>query len=322
MKKGILGFLALLAAACVSPPSDTSSSSGSGNQHSTVSTGSGGEGSSSSRGGGNTGEAGNGNQHDHAALSRDTAIHKSELTGVADDGLPEPNCIWFDNCQTGGFQVGIYAHATEAIATFWVADSLLQEVPSGYEKQFLWPTPGCEDEVNRYSPFNSPWGNDFHVHQYFFAGDTGEAGEYKGYLHGGIDIACPAGADVLSPCDGIIDRSPAGWLGSDDFSGESWGYYVRIICDAPTAVWGIDHLNDVGRPVNGERIVKGQKVGTIFPVRVPGEGEHLHLTLCKAAYTECQAAGQLPQKGAEHYTKFPGLWINPWIRTNPGIWQN
>lgn len=258
---------------------------------------------------------------DYTAFTRDTAAYKSELTGVADDGLPEPNCIWFDNCQIGDFQVGIHAHAMEAAITFWVVDSLLQEVPAGYVGQFLWPTPACEDLVNHYSPFNSPWGNDFEPHQYFFAGDIGAPGGHKGYLHGGVDVACPANTDVLSPCDGVVSRTPAGFLGTDDYSGESWGYYVRIICDSPVAVWGIDHLNDEGRQVNGERVLKGQKVGSIFPVRVPGEGEHLHLTLCKATYDECAAASQLPQKGADHYSRFPGLWINPWIRTNPGLWQ-
>ena len=220
------------------------------------------------------------------------------------------DCIWFSASSSGPYYLGAFNFPLNfpGKADMWITDSLQQNVPSGFSKALVWPMPGKTATVNNYSEFNSPWGNAASGNSPFFPGETN-------YIHSGVDIAAPPGTVVKAACDGKVVKK--GVL--DGAYPPKWGYYTVQECtkNGTTISIAYDHLKDKGRPaVNDQAIAGITTMGTIYDLDVAGEGDHLHLAICKDASVNCN-----PQGGAVEKSSFPGKYINPWITTNPGLYK-
>ncbi len=248
---------------------------------------------------------------------------KSKNGGLTSD------CFSFNASSSGYYYLGMYGNSVGpsgyAKADLWLTETPQAEVPSGFSKALTWPLPGYKSAVNRYSEFNSPWGNEMPGSTPFFAGSINK-------IHTGMDIYALRGTNVVAACDGYIRRK--GFL--DDYAldkpAKSWGFFVGQECTkgGTTISIAYDHLNDAGRPSEGTYVTAGTLIGTTFDINetnFPGEEDHLHLGICKGAYkTPKNNAPCTPHVGAVSrdeitYPSIAMRFMNPWITTNPGIYK-
>lgn len=246
----------------------------------------------------------------------DTFSQKSN-DAMMDDGdgnkIPRPDCISFEPRKNGTYNVGVYGATADTKTNLWVSSSRKNWVPEGFEKELVWFSDTCTDLTTKeYGPFNSAWGNDGDPDRPFYEG-------YINYIHGGVDIACKAGTTVKAMCDGII-------VDSNDAGGD-WGWHTVLECKKGDSTISIAyiHLNEDSVLPIGTPVKKGDKVGTVFPLNVPGEIEHIHLTGCNQSHDDCEAAGFHPERGASRRTEWWGakqFWFNMDWRTNRGLYKS
>jgi hypothetical protein len=228
------------------------------------------------------------------------AQYWSQNAGLTSD------CIWFNSAQTGPYYLGVYGNSAPTFK-LWRVDSPIASVPTGFSSTLAWPLPNsCQNLVNHYSGFNSPWGNDEDINRPFFPNNQDK-------IHSGVDIACVPNTDVKSACDGTVVRR--GNLLAQ------WGQFLVVQCDpkqGTNLTIYYDHINYTA--ALNAKVTRGTKLGTVFNMDVAGEGDHLHLAICVGTDQQCIAAkdpisGNLPKES------FPGMMINPWKVTNGGLYQ-
>lgn len=95
-------------------------------------------------------------------------------------------------------------------------------------------------------------------------------------FHSGIDIACPQGSDVVSPCDGFV---VAAWIDKQYGGGRS----VIIESKDKRVRFGFAHLSSVSVE-NGASVRRGQVIALSGGARGTdgagsSTGPHLHMTV-------------------------------------------
>jgi murein DD-endopeptidase MepM/ murein hydrolase activator NlpD len=229
------------------------------------------------------------------------------------------DCFSFNSSSDGAYYLGVYGNTVGssgyARGDVWVTESNQQEVPAGFKGALTWPLPGYIALADdKFGDFNTSWGNA--ANNPFYKGD-------ENFVHSGVDIGVPKDTPVKAVCDGKVT-----WKGDKNDGGNLtvdpkfvWGYYVVQECtgNGTTISVAYDHLNQKSRPLQNSILRAGQIVGTTFDLSgIDGEKQHLHLAICKGTMVSCS-----PQKGALKNTDFPlSSYINPWIKTNPGIWKS
>lgn len=114
---------------------------------------------------------------------------------------------------------------------------------------------------------------------------TSSFGSRWGAHHGGLDVAAPIGAPVLSAADGqVIDAGPV----------SGFGQWVRVLHDDGTVtVYG--HVNDyLVSP--GQHVVAGQPIATVGN-RGQSTGPHLHFEVHDPSGSKVDPAQWLQQRG-------------------------
>jgi murein DD-endopeptidase MepM/ murein hydrolase activator NlpD len=237
---------------------------------------------------------------------------------TVDDGsgnmvqVPRPDCITFEATTSGEYYVGVYG-AAPAETNLWVSSSRLLNVPGTFEQGLSWFADACTELTTpEYGPENTPWGNAEDLDRPFYQG-------YPNYLHGGVDIACPADTPIRAMCDGVI-------VDSNDAGGD-WGWHTVLECRKDDSVISIAyiHLNQASVLPIGTKVKAGDVIGTVFLLNVAGEKVHVHLTGCNRAHADCEAAGFQPERGACRRTEWWGAsryWFNMDPHSNPGLYFN
>lgn len=128
------------------------------------------------------------------------------------------------------------------------------------EYDLVWPTPNFKRISSYFGKRNSP---------------TAGASSY----HGGVDVLAYQGTDVLSVLDGRVVF--AGWSNSG-------GYMVKIQHDNDLQS-SYCHLGEILCVSKGDRVSKGQVIGTVGPKYLSNgklngatTGVHLHFAISKA----------------------------------------
>lgn len=100
--------------------------------------------------------------------------------------------------------------------------------------------------------------------------------------HAGQDIGCSAGTPIYAVADGVVRYSaltPDSWR---------WGNLIMIEHDDGAKVVGLyAHLGNDRRVSAGQRVSKGQRIGTVGPSRTRENGrwaDHLHFSITPGAY--------------------------------------
>lgn len=238
-------------------------------------------------------------------------------TMFVDDGnggmmeVARQDCVSFETKTEGTYYLGIHANGKASSANIWVAGSPLSDIPEGYEGTLTWPLPTCSKlTFEKWGPFNAAWGND--ISDPFFTD-----GPYQDYLHGGVDIDCPAGSEVVAPYDGTITDS--------NDAGGTWGWHTVVDSEARNGVvmsTVIIHVNQASTLPIGTKVKAGQVIATIFPLVDPGEKEHGHITMSRKSHDESEAARAHPERGACRQSEWANarkFWFNP---MDPALYKN
>ena len=261
--------------------------------------------------------AGNPDLYGGATPPTSSVYAEKSTDGSMDDGtgnqVPRPDCIKFEPHVTGNYYLGVYGAAPNSSASIWISSSRKDNIPGGFRNSLTWFSDTCSHLTDKpYGTFNSPWGNDGNPDRPFYQ-------DYNDFIHGGTDIACPENTPVKAMCDGVIKRA--------DDAGGGWGWYTDLECTQGknTITIAYIHVNQASVLPEGTQVKTGQTIGTVFPMRVPGEVDHLHLTGCNRPYQECDAAGFKPQRGAARRTEWWGVshfWFDMDWRSNPGLYKS
>lgn len=247
----------------------------------------------------------------YGASSTDEMMTVKDAEGKETE-VVRPDCITFAPENTGYYYLGIYGAGESVNSNIWVSASKIEDVPTGFENSLTWFTDGCTELTNdKYGPFNTPWGNDEDLERPFYDG-------YPNYLHGGVDFTCPADTEVKAMCDGVIADS--------DDAGGGWGWHTVVDCkkaDKTISIVTIHLQEDSVLPI-GTEVKAGDVIGKVFPMDIPGEKVHIHLTGCRYSHDECEADGFHPERGASRRTEWWGaakLWFDMDWHTNPGLYK-
>lgn len=132
--------------------------------------------------------------------------------------------------------------------------------------------PGTGQAASGYQYACSPWRLSGYDFRQFVSG--------WGY-HAGQDLGCPVGRPVYAIADGVVQYSaltPDSWR---------WGNLIMIEHDGGPAVGLYGHLANDRRVAAGERVSKGQRIGTIGPAHTRENGrwgDHLHFSITPGKY--------------------------------------
>lgn len=98
--------------------------------------------------------------------------------------------------------------------------------------------------------------------------------------HRGVDLVAPAGTPVVAIADGVIEHAVT-VSGTPGFRG--YGHVIVLHVDGGNMRALYAHLSDVG-VVKGQRVTKGEVIGTVGKSEVEHSGAHLHFELAGRAY--------------------------------------
>jgi len=235
------------------------------------------------------------------------------------------DCFSFTASASGNYYLSVLgAAAGTNMFTLRISANDNTTIPTYLSGQLKRPN-ACTTPIDKYGPFNAPWGNPSFSPFYDFSASGGK--NYKNYIHNGVDYLCAAGTAVKAVCTGPVTK--VGDLGTDPYGGTNywWGKYVVQECaiGSNKVTIAYDHLDSIGPSAHtqsgsppqtvGTVLTKGTTVvGSIAHLTLPGEADHLHLGVCAGAASSCTGL----QGGASQDTAFPPpLFLNPDV---PGLW--
>lgn len=142
--------------------------------------------------------------------------------------------------------------------------------PGAKTERFFWPVTGTIYQGFYGNEVSGEWPGfyfDEHDQERFFSG--------SGRMHRGIDVAAPAGAEVVAAREGIARRYD--WNGSDSDS-----YGNRVVIDHGGRYWTLyAHLSKIAI-TDGQRVAEGDKVGEVGSTG-KSTGPHLHFEIRHSA---------------------------------------